>query len=481
MTSIPSASSSNSSYHEQPRSSGGRIPVGSRASALAMIQTESVVARLTSVYPECQMPIKKITTTGDKILGVALSKIGEKSLFTKELEVALESKDVDLVVHSLKDLPTALPPGMVIGAVLKRDSPFDACIMSPSSTCTRLADLPAGSVIGTSSLRRIAQLRRLHPGLVFQDVRGNLNTRLKKLDAVGGLDGGPDFAALILAESGMVRMGWSHRVTRSIPSQECMYAVGQGALAVECREDDFETLNLLSLLSHESTTYKVVAERALLKVLEGGCSAPVAVESAMSDSGLLQLRAGVFSLNGSEAVFASLEVDLGPFLDGDSGENRQHSNDNHSLDNDLTNRRSLDSGELKVKEKSLEIGASGCSYGSSSSFSNPSTNDSTISCSSTAPKRCRSIRTYSGISVSGLNEAAMEAAEHLGVSVAGCLRDSGAGPILAQAKAEVEAGREASEARKRAALEKQEREEEERKKMEEEKMLKIEVEKEIKT
>jgi len=474
MTSIPSASSSNSSYHEQLRSSGGRIQVGSRASALAMIQTESVVARLTSVYPEVQMPIKKITTTGDKILGVALSKIGEKSLFTKELEVALESKDVDLVVHSLKDLPTALPPGMVIGAVLKRDSPFDACIMSPASTCTRLADLPAGSVIGTSSLRRIAQLRRLHPGLVFQDVRGNLNTRLKKLDAVGGLDGGPDFSALILAESGMTRMGWSHRVTRSIPPQECMYAVGQGALAVECREDDLETLHLLSLLSHESTTYRVVAERALLKVLEGGCSAPVAVESAMSDSGLLQLRAGVFSLDGSETVFASLEVDLGPFLDGDNGENKQ-SNDNQSLDNDLTNRRFPDSGEVQVKEQSIEIGASGGSNGSSSSFSNPSSNNSTISCSSSAPKRCRSIRTYSGISISSLNEAAMEAAEHLGVSVAGCLRDSGAGPILAQAKAEVEAGREASEARKRAALEKQEREEEERKKMEEDKMLKKEI------
>lgn len=406
-----------------------------------MIQSTSVVDKLTKFFPEIQMPIQKITTTGDKILGVPLSKIGEKSLFTKELEVALEEKSVDFVVHSLKDLPTTLPMGMCIGAILKRDSPFDACIMSKSSISlgySRLADLPAGSVVGTSSLRRIAQLKRLHPGLVFEDVRGNLNTRMKKLD--GEWDAAcPDYTALILAESGMSRMGqsWVERITRSIPSEECMYAVGQGALAVECREDDFETLSLLYILHHETTVYRVVAERALLKVLEGGCSAPVAVSTDLNEDMILMLQAGVFSLDGSEAITTSLSVDLAPYLDVYSPaekrkEERVEKDDNKS------------GGEGSEKEKE--------STSKPDSTASTTASSKTSSITSSTSKRRRSMRTFSSITPGDLAEGAMDAAEKLGIDVAKRLKDLGAGPILKAAKDEVEKGREESERRKAEAL-----------------------------
>jgi len=402
---------------------------------LAMIQTTSVVEKLSRFYPEVRMPIHKITTTGDKVLGIPLAKIGEKALFTKELEVALEDKSVDFVVHSLKDLPTALPPGMCIGAILKRDSPFDACIMSKSSLSLgyrRLSDLPADSVVGTSSLRRIAQLKRLHPGLVFQDVRGNLNTRMKKLDGEWSNDS-THYSALILAESGMTRMGpkWVDRITRSIPAEECMYAVGQGAIAVECREDDYETLAFLSTLHHESTVYRVVAERALLKVLEGGCSAPFAVSTDVNDDMLLTLQGAVFSLDGSEAVITSLSVDLSVYLD-----------------------------VYSQPEKSSE--------GEISKNNDPSSalTSSSPSSSSSSYKRRRSMRTFSGIVPGDLAEAAMDAAEKLGVDVANRLKELGAGPILKAAKEEVEKGREESERKKREALAKDAAAEEARKREE---------------
>lgn len=424
-------SPSSRAYHARPMTSASRVVhVGSRASTLAMIQSNSVVDKLSRFYPEVRMPIQKITTTGDKILGVPLAKIGEKALFTKELEVALEDKSVEFVVHSLKDLPTTLPPGMCIGAILKRDAPHDACIMSKSSLdlgYARLSDLPSSSVVGTSSLRRIAQLKRLHPGLVFKDVRGNLNTRMKKLDGewVNHDDASCDYAALILAESGMSRMGpdWVKRITRSIPSEECMYAVGQGALAVECREDDYETLSFLSVLHHESTVYRVVAERALLKVLEGGCSAPVAVCSDLNDDAVLTLQGGVFSLDGSEAVVTSHSVDLSTFLDFDS-----------QPENDTPSGKSEDG----VPNKSHPSSSSSASSSSSSS--------------SSSSKRRRSMRTFSGIVPGDLAEAAMDAAEKLGVDVAYRLKQLGAGPILKAAKEEVEKGREESERKKREAM-----------------------------
>ncbi|KAK3509502.1 hypothetical protein QTP70_035155 [Hemibagrus guttatus] len=219
-----------------------------------------------------------MSTVGDKILDTALSKIGEKSLFTKELENALERNEVDLVVHSLKDLPTSLPPGFTIGAVLQRENPHDAVVLHPNNAGLTLDTLPEKSVIGTSSLRRAAQLKKRFPQLEFENIRGNLNTRLKKLDEKD------DYAAIILAAAGLKRMGWESRINQVLGAEDCMYAVGQGALAVEVRAKDRDILNMVSILHHPETVLRCISERAFLKQLEGGCSVPVAVYTEVKNS-----------------------------------------------------------------------------------------------------------------------------------------------------------------------------------------------------
>ncbi|PNJ75587.1 HMBS isoform 2 [Pongo abelii] len=239
------------------------IRVGTRKSQLARIQTDSVVATLKALYPGLQFEIIAMSTTGDKILDTALSKIGEKSLFTKELEHALEKNEVDLVVHSLKDLPTVLPPGFTIGAICKRENPHDAVVFHPKFAGKTLETLPEKSVVGTSSLRRAAQLQRKFPHLEFRSIRGNLNTRLRKLDEQ------QEFSAIILATAGLQRMGWHNRVGQILHPEECMYAVGQ----------------------------------------EGGCSVPVAVHTAMKD-GQLYLTGGVWSLDGSDSIQETMQATI---------------------------------------------------------------------------------------------------------------------------------------------------------------------------
>ncbi|OMH82641.1 Porphobilinogen deaminase [Zancudomyces culisetae] len=225
--------------------------VGSRESALALVQTNHVISCLKKEYPTLEFPLLTMATIGDKVLDVALAKIGEKSLFTKELEVALAQKQVDLVVHSLKDLPTTLPPGMKIGAILQREDPRDAVIMNPKYSGFRLSTLPKGSI------------------------RGNLNTRFKKLDAEDSV-----YAALVLAVAGVRRMGWEDRISEFLDPQVSMkYAVGQGALAVEVRDDDYATMSLIKPLIHNKTMVECTAERALMRKLEGGCSIPIGVSS----------------------------------------------------------------------------------------------------------------------------------------------------------------------------------------------------------
>jgi len=270
--------------------------VGSRKSQLALMQTRFVVAELQRLNPGHSFPIVEMATLGDKVLDKALSQIGEKSLFTKELEVALDVGEVDLVVHSLKDLPTSLPPGMVIGAVLERHDPRDAVLVQQGLGAHTLAELAEGAVVGTSSLRRAAQLRAAFPHLRFQDVRGNLNTRLRKLDDPSG-----PYSALVLAVAGVERMGWGSRVEEVLEEDVCMHAVGQGALAVECRQEDRETLRLLAPLHHRETVLATIAERAFMKTLEGGCSVPVAVVSEVREGGVT-LRGGVWSLDGATAI-----------------------------------------------------------------------------------------------------------------------------------------------------------------------------------
>ncbi|KAK6173080.1 hypothetical protein SNE40_016609 [Patella caerulea] len=280
------------------------VVVGSRKSQLALIQTNTIITKLKECHPRLEKTIHTITmsTTGDNILDSALSKIGEKSLFTRELENALKEKQVDFVVHSLKDLPTTLPDGLTIGCVYRRDDPCDAVVMSFGNRDKTLADLPDGSIIGTSSLRRSAQIKRKYPKLVIQDIRGNLNTRLSKLNE-------SNYDAIILAKAGLERMGWHDVIKEVLTPDICMYCVGQGALAVECRADDEETLRLLSPLHDNDTALRCIAERAYLKKLEGGCSVPVCVQTEIKN-GELMIRGGVYSIDGEESVLDSLTEKL---------------------------------------------------------------------------------------------------------------------------------------------------------------------------
>uniref|UniRef100_A0A3B5A9N9 hydroxymethylbilane synthase n=1 Tax=Stegastes partitus TaxID=144197 RepID=A0A3B5A9N9_9TELE len=265
---------------------------------LARIQTDSVADKLKELYPDIHLEIDAF-----KISVLFLLQIGEKSLFTKELENALERNEVDLVVHSLKDLPTTLPPGFTIGAVLKRENPHDAVVLHPQNVGKTLESLPENSVIGTSSLRRAAQLKKRFPHLKFNDIRGNLNTRLKKLDEK------EDFAAIILAAAGLRRMGWESRISQILGPEDCMYAVGQGALAVEVRARDVDILEMVSVLHDPDTVLRCIAERAFLRHLEGGCSVPVAVHTQVKDS-QLYLTGAVYSLDGSDSLKETMQTSI---------------------------------------------------------------------------------------------------------------------------------------------------------------------------
>ncbi|XP_037086437.1 porphobilinogen deaminase-like [Pollicipes pollicipes] len=297
-----------------------KIRIGTRKSELAMAQAKWVEAELKKLNPQLETEIVGMTTTGDQILNKPLSKIGEKSLFTKELERALEEGKVDMVVHSLKDLPTTLPPGMIIGAICEREDPRDAVVMKEEHRTKRLTCLPAGSIIGTSSLRRAAQLQRRYPQLTISSVRGNLNTRLRKLDTG---DGEAAFDAIVLAVAGITRMGWADRISHVLSHEDCMYAVGQGALGLECRDGDAAVLRLVAELADRPTRLSCVAERAFLRQLEGGCSVPVAVRSQLHDE-TLHLTGGVWSLDGSQEIRRTLAVQLpaGGDGDGDDGDAR---------------------------------------------------------------------------------------------------------------------------------------------------------------
>lgn len=219
-------------------------------------------------------------------------------MFTKELEVALDNGQVDFVVHSLKDLPTTLPPGLTIGAVIKRHDPRDCVVLHPKHRAvTRLSALPAGSVLGTSSLRRIAQLSRHYPHLNFENIRGNLNTRLRKLDTDNKYDG------IVLAAAGIERLGWKERVNLFLEKQDMMYAVSQGAMAVECRENDVRTISMLAKIHHQETALRVTAERVFMKELDGGCSVPLGTWSVLENQ-CLCVSGAVFSVDGKEMLYS---------------------------------------------------------------------------------------------------------------------------------------------------------------------------------
>ncbi len=287
-------------------SSQRTIRIGSRKSQLALVQTYWVQEQLQKAFPDRTFEVHTMSTQGDKILDVALAKIGDKGLFTKELEVGMISNEIDFAVHSLKDLPTRLPEGLVLGCVPERENPADALVLHEKHKDKQLATLPAGAVIGTSSLRRLAQLRHHYPHLTFKDVRGNLNTRLAKLDA-------GEYDALILAVAGLHRLGMGDRIHQVIPADISLHAVGQGALGIECRADDAEVLELLKALEHLPTAQRCYAERAFLRELEGGCQVPIGVNTVLEGDSLT-LTGIVASLDGQRLVKDTI---TGPAADAD--------------------------------------------------------------------------------------------------------------------------------------------------------------------
>ena len=246
------------------------LVIGSRGSQLALWQAQWIAARLAEDGHETRIDI--IKTTGDKITDVPLAKVGTKGLFTKEIEEALLDGRIDLAIHSLKDLPTEIPAGLTIAAVPEREDPRDAMVGA------RLSELPAGAKVGTSSLRRAAQLRMVRPDLAIESVRGNLDTRVRKLDE-------GQYRAIVLAAAGLTRLGWAHRIAEILPPEVMCPAVGQGALAVETRQEG-EARDICAALDHAPTRAAVTAERAVLAALGGGCQVPIGAHAVIEGDSL---------------------------------------------------------------------------------------------------------------------------------------------------------------------------------------------------
>jgi hydroxymethylbilane synthase len=268
-----------------------KLTIATRESALALWQAEHVRGSLRRLYPSCAIELLGLTTHGDRILDVPLADIGGKGLFIKELEQAMQDGRADLAVHSLKDMPMDMPPGFTLAAIMAREDPRDAFV---SNTHRSFAELPAGSVVGTSSLRREAQLRERYPELKVEALRGNVNTRLRKLDE-------GRYAAIILAAAGLKRLGLASRIGALLDPVDSLPAVGQGALAIECRTDRADVIAALAALSDQETTFAVIAERAFGKSLGGDCHTPIAALATRRD-GLLWLRGLIASRDGHQVL-----------------------------------------------------------------------------------------------------------------------------------------------------------------------------------
>lgn len=266
---------------------GKKLIIGTRSSKLALWQADYVAERLRAQHPGLIVEEKRMTTKGDRILDAPLAKIGGKGLFTKELETAMQEGEIDIAVHSLKDMPTEVPEGLVITAITERFDPGDAVVSPRYHT---LAALPEGARVGTSSLRRRAQILAARPDLTLLDLRGNVNTRLAKLDA-------GEYDAIILAVAGLRRLGFGDRITEVLPRALCLPAVGQGALAIEARAADDETRRLVDFLQDDDMADCAAAERAFLETVEGGCQVPVGVYAAIEGEELT-VEAVIASIDG---------------------------------------------------------------------------------------------------------------------------------------------------------------------------------------
>jgi hydroxymethylbilane synthase len=270
------------------------VRIGSRGSQLALWQAHWVRDELQKTLKQVQIEIEIIKTKGDRILDSPLSMIGDKGLFTKEIEAALMDRRIDLAVHSLKDLPTLLPEGLAIGAITKREDVRDVFISHPGKNHRRFEDLPKGSRIATGSLRRTAQLLSWRPDIEIIDLRGNLNTRFAKLDA-------SEWDGMILARAGVVRLGMESRISEVLPIERMLPAVGQGALAIEIRENDKAVSQIIKPLSSSPTTIAATAERALLRYLEGGCQVPIGAYARI-ENGTLMIDGMIGGLDGRTIV-----------------------------------------------------------------------------------------------------------------------------------------------------------------------------------
>jgi hydroxymethylbilane synthase len=279
-----------------------RLTIGTRGSVLARWQAEWVKARLQAAHPELDVALAIIKTTGDKILDAPLASVGGKGLFVKEIEEALLAGAVDLAVHSMKDVPTVLPGALHLAAIPPRENPYDALI---SRSGLPLAKLPEVATIGTSSLRRQAQLLAYRKDFAIVNLRGNLDTRLRKV-AEGAMD------AIVLATAGLRRLGWEARITEILPSSVCLPAIAQGALGIECRRNDQRVNRLVAVLDDPDTRTCVEAERAFLARLEGGCQVPIAAHATLAGASLT-LQGLIAGVRGERVLRDEI---AGPSADG---------------------------------------------------------------------------------------------------------------------------------------------------------------------
>ena len=272
---------------------GKTLKIATRQSPLALWQANYVKDRLQQLYPDLTIELVPMVTKGDVILDSPLAKIGGKGLFVKELENALLTKEADIAVHSMKDVPMQFPEGLGLAVICQREDPRDAFV---SHSYRTFAELPQGAVVGTSSLRRQCQLKALRPDLDIRSLRGNVGTRLSKLD-------NGDYDAIILASAGLIRLGLADRIASFIDVEQSLPAVGQGAVGIECRTDDMQVQALLAPLADAETTYCVRAERAMNNHLQGGCQVPIG-GYAVLQQGQLYLRALVGDIDGSRIIRA---------------------------------------------------------------------------------------------------------------------------------------------------------------------------------
>lgn len=271
------------------------IRIATRKSALALWQAEFVKAELEKHHANLTVELVPMSTQGDKILDTPLAKIGGKGLFVKELEVAMMEGRADIAVHSMKDVPVEFPDGLELHTICEREDPRDAFV---SNNFKSLADLPQGAIVGTSSLRRQCQLKAARPDLEIRDLRGNVNTRLAKLDA-------GEYDAIILAAAGLIRLEMPERIADFIAAEDSLPANGQGAVGIECRSDDETTKALLAPLEHTETRYRVLAERAMNRKLQGGCQVPIGAFATVEGE-TLTLRGLVGALDGSVILLHTL-------------------------------------------------------------------------------------------------------------------------------------------------------------------------------